>query len=198
MIKKPVKSCIGESCNSCDIRHEITCHFRLGELFRFYLIVLPTFIIGGIGIYNYHFVFLIIWLAILGLFFLNLEIRILCTHCPHYYDSSGTLRCWANYGAPKLWKYRAGPMNIFEKFTLILGFTIVWGYPVIFISLNRNWMLLIGYIFSVILFFTLLRQHNCARCFNFSCPLNRVKNKIREEFFTKNPLIYYAWKRYRK
>ncbi|GAJ20475.1 unnamed protein product, partial [marine sediment metagenome] len=25
-----------------------------------------------------------------------------------------TLKCWANYGSPKLWKYRPGPMSLNE------------------------------------------------------------------------------------
>ena len=31
-----------------------------------------------------------------------------------------TLKCWANYGSPKLWKYRPGPMSLAEKTVFIL------------------------------------------------------------------------------
>ncbi len=189
MNERPINTCSNETCNNCDIHSKITCHFNLGQLIRFYLIVLPSFIIGGIGIYNYSTTILLIWLSIIGLFFLLIEIRVLCTHCPHYNESTDSLRCWANYGAPKLWKFRPVPMNIFEKAILILGFIVVWGYPILFISLIEKWILLSGYFFSVVFFFTLLKQWNCKRCMNLSCPLNGVDSEIKEEFFKNNPLI---------
>lgn len=182
MYKKPIHTCLKVNCSTCIINSKLNCHFNFGQLLRFYLIVLPSFIISGIGIYNYSITGLVIWLAIIGLFFQIIEIRVLCTHCPHYAELSYSLRCWANYGALKLWKYIPGPMNFPEKTILILGFIVVWGYPIIFIALLENWILLIANIFSVIIFFTLLRQYNCKKCINFSCPLNIVDIEIREEF----------------
>ena len=189
-----MNTCLKDTCNNCNINGKINCHFNPGQLLLFYLIVAPTFIIGGIGIYTFSFTALVIWIIIIGLFFLVMEIRILCSHCPHYSESSNILRCWANYGVPKLWKYRPGPMNLTEKITLIIGFIIIWGYPVIFIFLIEKWILLIVYIFSIVLFFTMLRLNNCKRCMNFSCPLNNVDNNIREDFLFNNPLINDSWK----
>ena len=191
---KSINTCAKEFCDNCDIHSNISCHFSFRQLLRFYAIVLPSFILGGIGIYNYDISSLIIWILIIGLFFLIIEIRVLCTQCPHYKESSDTLRCWANYGAPKIWRYRPGPMNMIEKITLILGFITIWGYPIIFITLIKNWVLFGGYIFSVILFFWLLRKFNCKKCMNLSCPLNCVDIQIREKFLTSNPLIYDSWK----
>lgn len=194
MIEKPIPTCSKGSCNDCDIHSRIACHFTRGQLFRFYLFVLPSFIIGGTGIYYVSMTGFIAWLTITGLFFLLIEIRVLCTHCPHYNESTDSLRCWANYGVPKLWKYRPGPMNGFEKAILVSGFIIVWGFPVAFISLTEHWILLGGYFFSVVLFFILLRQYQCKKCMNFSCPMNAVDNEIRKEFLNNNPLIRDSWK----
>ena len=44
-------------------------------------------------------------------FFGFIETRVLCSHCPHYAEEGASLRCWANYGSPKLFKYRPGPMS---------------------------------------------------------------------------------------
>ncbi len=38
------------------------------------------------------------------------------------------LKGWANYGMPKLWKYRPGPMTFWEKVIFCTGFGLVWGY----------------------------------------------------------------------
>jgi hypothetical protein len=185
MTNKPINTCLKESCNNCKIISKLNCYFNYGQLLRFYLIVLPSFIIGAIIIIRYAFLDLFFWLIIIAIFFLIVEIRVLCTHCPHYSKSSGTLRCWANFGAPTLWKERLGLMNNFERSILILGFIIVWGYPIIFASKIKDWLLLSIYILSVILFFTLLRKIFCKKCLNFFCPLNIVSTEIIDEFYNK-------------
>ena len=186
MNDKPLNTCSKETCNDCDIHSKITCHFNPGQILRFYLIFSPPFITGSIGIHNYSSDFFIIWVMMTGLFFLLAGIRVLCTHCPHYNEPSAILKCWVNYGIPKLWKYRPVPMNILEKAILISGFIIIWCYPVIFISLTGKWILLSGYIFSVALFFILLNLFQCRRCINISCPFNRVSSKVKEEFIRNN------------
>jgi hypothetical protein len=189
MIDKPISTCSIESCNSCSIHSRITCHLGLPQLLRFYITVLPSFVIGGIVIYNYSVNSFIGWVTGIGLFFLVIGIRVLCTHCPHYNESSHIMRCWANYGVPKFWRYRPRPMNIFEKAILICGFVFIWGYPVVFISIIKSWIYLGGYVFSVTLFFTLMYLFNCRKCINFSCPLNRVNSKVKEEFLKNNRLF---------
>jgi len=164
-------------------------------LLKFYLISLPPFVIGGIFLYRYQVAVFLIWMLIVGLFFLIIEIRVLCSHCPHYERSAFFLSCQANYGAPKLWKYRPGHLNIFEKFILISGFIVVWGYPIFFLLLLKNWAVTALYTLSVIAFFTILRAKNCNLCINFSCPLNTVDTETKTEFFKNNPEIQKHWKK---
>jgi hypothetical protein len=52
-----------------------------------------------------------------------LEIRVMCSHCPHYAEAGRLLKCWANYGSPKLWAYRPGPMCRMETLHLEHGRT---------------------------------------------------------------------------
>jgi len=189
MIEKPINTCSKKSCNNCEIYFKITCHFKILQLLRFYAIASPSFILGGIGLYNYSLISFVIWFLIIGLFFLFIGIRVLCTHCPHYSESSYFLRCWVNYGLPKLWNYRPWPMSILEKIILISGFSIIWSYPVIFMLFEKKWVLLIGYIFFVFLFLILLRKLYCKKCINLSCPMNDVDCIIKEEFLKNNPLI---------
>jgi len=189
MVDKPISTCSKESCSNCSINNKISCHLSLPQLLRFYVTVLPSFLIGGTVIYNYSIGGFVGWVTGIGLFFLIIGIRVLCTHCPHYNESSHIMRCWANYGVPKFWRYRPQPMNLPEKALFICGFIFTWGYPVIFISLTRNWILLGGYLFSVALFFTLMYQFNCRKCVNLSCPLNKVDIEVKEEFLRNNPRI---------
>ena len=190
----PVNTYSAKTCDNCALHSGINCHFTIGQLIRFYLIVLPSFILGGTGIYQYSSIFLVMWLAILGLFFFVIEIHVLCTHCPHYAEPDYTLRCWANYGAPKPWKFRPGPMNGYEKAIQLSGFAVVWGYPVPFMISNTNWYLLIGYVCSVLFFFISLKRLYCKICMNLSCPLNGVKPEIKRKILEKNPVIRDSWK----
>ena len=189
MKDKPLNTCSQESCRSCSIRYELTCHLTLLKLLRFWFFVLPSLLIGGIIIYNHSINSFISWGLIIGLFFLLFGIRVLCTHCPHYNKPSRILRCWANYGVPKFWKYRPQPMNFTEKAILISGFSLVFGYPILFIPLIQSWIVLFIYLLSVAFFFVFMSRYNCSKCINFSCPFNRVNDKVREEFLKYNTSI---------
>ncbi len=187
------KTCSIDSCNNCNIQAKVNCKFNPAQLLKFYVISLPSFILAGIFLYSYQITAFKMWLLIIGLFFLVVEIRVLCSHCPHYEKSSFFLNCWANYGAPKLWKYRPGPMNMLEKFILILGFIIVWGYPIIYIILLKNWLILVFYLILTAMFFIVLHTKNCVQFINLSCPLNSVDPETKKKFLKNNPEIQKYW-----
>jgi hypothetical protein len=174
---KPMKVCKGKECSACDSRNNLHCHFTGKDLMYFYLIVLPSFLLGGAGIFNVSAWGLIPWLIIIVGFFGFVEIRVLCSHCPHYAEDGKTLKCGANYGSPKLWKYRPEPMSFWEKFTLFAGFGLVWGFPVVFMLFKLQVFTLIVYALTTAGFFTTLRTFLCSQCINFACPLNTVKNR---------------------
>ncbi|CAB1058970.1 hypothetical protein D1BOALGB6SA_3728 [Olavius sp. associated proteobacterium Delta 1] len=103
------------------------------------------------------------------------------------------MKCWANYGIIKMFRYRPGPMTFLEKAIFLFGFTIIWGYPLSFFFIGSQWFLLMVYISTVIAFFMTLKTFLCSRCINFACPLNCVEIKAKKEFFKLNPKIADAW-----
>jgi hypothetical protein len=120
----------------------------------------------------------------------------MCSHCPHYAETeTKTLKCWANYGSPKLWKYRPGPMSITEKIVFILGGLLIAIYPLFLIILSQNYPILIVYLILTVVCFYYMRTYMCNHCINFACPANRVDKKIRDNFFDYNPQIRDAWKK---
>ncbi len=167
----------------------------MSQLAGRYLICLPSFIVGGIALNTTSTGAFYIWLAIIGLFFGVIEIRVLCAHCPHYEKSGFFLTCWANYGMPKLWKYRPVPMNNIEKTILLAGFAIVWGFPAVFIFLFNSMGTFALYMALVALFFITLSQKNCTKCVNLSCPLNRVDDTTKTAFLRNNPQILKLWEK---
>ena len=178
------------TCSKCSnagprLSSKIKTELRFGHLFKFFLIVLPSFIIAGVGVYNFSIDCLIIWLALIGLFYSITEVRVLRSGNLYYGKSSVILCCWTNCATPKLLKYCLGKKNKIEKSILISGFAIVWVYPLVFIYLQHNGIFLLVYLVSVGLFLILLRINNCKKCLDFSCSLHKANNFIRDDFFNK-------------
>ena len=191
---KPIATCAAETCNSCKVGSALHCHFTLRDLIYFLVIVSPSFLLGGAGIYHVSGWMLIPWLILIIAYFGFVEIRVMCSHCPHYAEEGSSLKCWANYGSPKIWKYRPGPMTMLEKVVFFAGLAVVWGYPLIFLIAKFQVFLLIVYLLTVAGFFVTLRTFLCSQCMNFACPLNTVENEVRSGFFERNPEVAKAWR----
>lgn len=190
---KPIATCDSDNCDDCVVESSIHCHFKARDLIHFLVIAFPGFLLGGAGIYQMSGWSLALWIALIVGFFGFVEIRVMCSHCPHYAEPGKSLKCWANYGSPKLWKYRPGPMSFREKFTFLSGFAIIWGYPLIFLFSGNQWFLFLVYTLTVSGFFMTLKMFFCTRCMNFACPLNSVEEGARRIFFGKNPEVGRAW-----
>ena len=115
MDSKPLATCICQTCDNCLVRATLHCHFSIRDLLHFLMTAFPSFLLGGVGIYRFEPRLLVPWLVIIFCFFGVAEIRVMCSHCPHYAEPGRTLSCWANYGSPKLWSYRPGPTARTEK-----------------------------------------------------------------------------------
>jgi hypothetical protein len=176
------------------VANSIHCHFRPADLIHFYLICVPVFLVGGAGALAVGLVPLLIWIGIVISFFGFIEIRVMCSHCPHYAEEGSSLRCWANYGSPKLWKYRPGPMSTVEMVVFFTGLLAVFGYPLGFLVAGGLWFLLALYLLLTAAFAVTLKRSLCSRCMNFACPLNGVPQNVRVLFWERNPRVGTAWK----
>ncbi|HDR06775.1 MAG TPA: hypothetical protein ENN88_03995 [Candidatus Coatesbacteria bacterium] len=148
--------------------------------------------------------------AFMVFFFPVFEIRILCSHCPFYAGEGFMLRCPANHGAPRLWRYRPGPMRVWEKAALLAGFAVFGGAPLATGTYNIIITAGAGYgaitlaamsglaaatLFVGFSLYVLLRGHVCPRCVNFSCPLNLTPETLKREYLRLNPEMQAAWER---
>ncbi len=186
--EKPLATCVAESCAGCPAGEELHCHFKLRDLGQFMLLSAPSFLLGGAGIYHISGWMLALWLLLIVGYFGFLEIRVMCSHCPHYAEPGRTLKCWANYGAMKLWRPRAGPMSAVEKFLFLAGLITVFVYPLVFILLGGQWFLLIVYVVVLAVYYMTVRMFFCTQCMNFACPLNLVAEGTRAQFRERNPV----------
>jgi membrane protease YdiL (CAAX protease family) len=155
------------------------------------MVAIPAFLglfLAGFG------VFLIIWLVYTVLFLQLWENKILCSHCPHYGKDGRTLRCHANYGLFKLWKYNPAPMSRSEQMQFIIGVSIFIGYPFPFLIWGQQWLLLTFTSLGAVGLATILFGWLCLRCVNFSCPFNRVPKNAVDDFLKQHLEMKKAWK----
>jgi hypothetical protein len=191
--RRPLTTCTAQNCDDCPVNKDVHCHFHGRDLAAFLLVFLPSFVVGGTGVFRINPWWLVPWLVIVFGYFGFVEIRVMCSHCPHYAEPGKSLQCWANYGSPRLWKYRPGPMSVAEKIVFEAGLVLVFGYPLVFLLLGAQWLLLVIYFLTGASFVATLRRSYCSQCMNFACPLNIVDEKVRTAFFQRNPRVAQAW-----
>jgi len=183
-------------CINCTLPELLICRFDRGALVRFFISFMTFGIpaILGIILGGYGW-FLVGWFVFWVIFFEFWEIRILCSHCPFYAEEGKTLRCIANYGSYKAWKYHPEPMNKSEKAQLLIGFAFLGGYPIFFLILGMQWIFLVLALIGLAFFFIRLLITTCPKCVNFSCPLNRVPKNVVDAYLKKNTVMREAWEK---
>lgn len=185
---KPLSTCTSDNCSGCPLQEQLQCHFGALQLLRFFAIAFPPFILGGVGITRINPWMLVPWIGIAIAYFGFIEIRVMCSHCPHYAEpGSKTLQCWANYGSPKLWKYRPGPMSRGENAVFFAGLILIAGYPTAFMVYGQQWLLFGFFCAAAVWMAGLMGRLMCSRCMNFACPFNGVAQNVREMFSARNP-----------
>jgi hypothetical protein len=197
-------------CDGCGLRDKLHCRWDAAVLGRFLIPASAFSLIAilGVGLASYvtgEWGILAAYLAFFVVFFLVVEIRVLCSHCPYYAREGSFLRCLANYGAPRLWRYRPGPLSAAERIALLIGFAVFGGYPLVAqvygicrltgsgtgasATLPAAIIITVATLVALVVFAAVLTLYFCPRCINFSCPLNRVPSAVREEYRAKNPVL---------
>lgn len=190
----PLSTCTEASCRDCALATRLSCHFNGRQLGLFLALVAPLFLAAGWTIYDFRPLLLVPWGAFILAYFGLIEIRVLCSHCPHYAEpTTKTLKCWANYGSPKLWRYRPGPLSTPERSVFYLGLALIFASPLFILLVEGHLALLLGYGALLAAWKLALGAFFCSHCMNFACPFNPVDEPTRRAFFAKNPRAGEAW-----
>jgi len=219
--KNPYNTCTWDDkadCPNCDIHGKLVCKWDKKILKGFHGISWPpilTSLIGMVVVGNLTGTWWLLYSFIIYFFLMFgfLEIRFLCSHCPYYAEEGKILHCLANHGSLKLWKYRPGPLNRFEKFmmyfliaTIFFVFPLsVMGYGIAYLSMNYaeyGLIALLGLIgitvanfIASLSFYISVKTFFCLNCVNFSCPLNTVPKPIIDGYLKKNDVMRKAWEK---
>ena len=206
----------GAECSGCDLRFELGCRVDKRAFQFFAVSQTPNLVTAVFGLVLVGVITRTWWpLIVFGaactvLWALGLETRVLCSHCPFWAEESKTLHCLALTGSPKIWRYRPGPLAAWEKTTFLafLSFLLIFppmveGYAIWTLAVNsavfgRLALLgMVGVTLATILtgaqFFYILKSRFCARCVNFSCPLNGVPRARVDAYLARNPVMREAW-----
>lgn len=191
---KPLSTCRENSCVDCNMNGRVFCHFTPKKLLVFLSLGIPLMVLCGICAFRFSAWVFAAWTLFVLSYFSVFEIRALCSHCPHYAEPElRSLKCWANYGSPKLWKYRPGPLKAWEKLVFIGGACLIFLFPIVAVAIKGFYLLAAVSALLFIVFLFVMRWNYCLRCMNFVCPFNCVPNEVRRCFFSHNPTIAKAW-----
>ena len=184
----------GSECADCQGATYLMCRFDARDLVFFLAGFLPFGITAVAGMIQGGFGwFLLGGLAYSVFFFFVWEARVLCSHCPYWALEDRVLRCHANYGVIKIWRYRPGPMSRAEQFQFIVGALLFVVYPLVFMLAGRQYLLILIALASVGSAGLSLWRNGCSRCVNFSCPANNVPKEVVDSYLRQNPVMREAW-----
>ena len=128
-----------------------------------------------------------VYLIISMLFFAGgIEWYVLCRHCPcyehsgHEHGNENRFYCLANWGSPKLFKYKPGHISRAAQATFLVftGFFLL--FPILYF-LDR-WEFVLFQLVMALSFIVSLRHWGCSQCPNFGCILNCVPEEKKEQF----------------
>ena len=191
-------------CEHCTINGKLMCSFKIKDTIYFVAPVLSVWVTWILGLFYGFFsgninlplliVFSVGYIGYLIVFFQFWENKILCSHCPYYaFEEDKCVKCYANYGIHKVWKYNPAPMSNSEKIQFLISITLFAIFPpILFIITELYLFFLISLVLSLI---WLISMHflSCSKCPNFSCPLNNVSKEIVDEYFKRNSVMRKAW-----
>ncbi len=192
--KTTAAACSRQDCEGCEIQGKLLCIHTPKDLIDFFVLfigwVIPFLagmIIGGFWIS------LAVWVGLAVLFFGYIEALVLCRHCPHYAEKGFLLRCHANWGLPKIPKFNPRPLNFWEKVIWLFYVAVLFLYYIPFFIMSQQWLLLVITTTALFVAVWTLQRTQCSRCYNLSCPINRVPDDVKKAFFKNYPVFCDAW-----
>ena len=194
--KTTAAACSRQTCEGCEIQGKLLCIHTTRDLVDFVVLAVGPIIpfLAGMIIGRFW-IGLAVWFGLAVLFFGYVEALILCRHCPHYAEEGFLLRCHANAGLPKIPKFDPRPVSKIEKGVwLAYGAALCLWYVPFFVA-SQQWLLLGLTTWASFAAAWTVQRTQCTRCYNLSCPVNRVPEAVQEVFFENYPEFAKAWGR---
>jgi hypothetical protein len=193
-IKTSAAACSRQTCEGCEIQGKLMCVHTPRDLMDFWVIFMSYAIPFFAGmIIGKFWLGLAAWFGLAALFFGYVEALVLCRHCPHYAEEGFTLKCHANWGLPKLPGFDPRPLSKIEQVGWLVYVAVLFLWYVPFFVVSQQWFLLGLTTWATFAASWTLQRTKCTRCYNLSCPINRVPQDVRRVFFKNYPEFAEAW-----
>jgi hypothetical protein len=75
----------------------------------------------------------------------------------------------------------------------LLYAAVLFLYYVPFFVVSQQWLLLVWGSWALVTWVWILQRTQCTRCYNLSCPVNRVPEEVRKGFFLNYTQFAKAW-----
>jgi len=192
------------SCENCSVNGKLMCSFNVKDTIYFVVPVLSVWVTWILGLISGFFsgkinlplliVFSVGYIGYLIVFFQFWENKILCSHCPYYaFEEDKYVKCYANYGIYKAWKYNPAPMSSSEKIQFLISIALFSIIPLILFIITELYLFFwISLVLSLIWFIS-MHFLSCSKCPNFSCPLNNVSKEVVDAYLKHNSIMRKAW-----
>ena len=192
--KTTAAACSRQTCEGCEIEGKLLCIHTKSDLLDFGVLFIAYAIPFSAGmIIGEFWLGLAIWIGLVVLFFGYVEALVLCRHCPHYAQEGFLLECHANSGLPKIPKFDPRPLNSAEKVIWLAYVAVLFLWFIPFFIASQQWLLLSITAATLIAWGWTVQRTQCTRCYNLSCPANRVPEDVQQGFFENYPLFAQAW-----
>jgi hypothetical protein len=205
-------------CSTCGLTTEIFCKPDVNKVIVSHLlegsfILMAIFGTGLTSLLLGNIWPLLVFAIFSALFFLVIQPRITCSHCPYYAEDRFFLHCTENHFSPKIWRYHPEPIAWWEKIGTAIGFAFLGAYPLFVESYGIYviWMnqpdtvslfgvigVFIGTLLTLVLFYVVFFLLYCPHCVNFSCVFNKVPDEHVQRYLKRNPVMQQAWERQNK
>lgn len=103
------------------------------------------------------------------------------------------LKCHANYGVLKFFKYKPGQSSKLEKTVFIISALIFLGYPLILILIGQEYLIFAICAVTLFSFIYTAKKSICTKCINFSCPMNSVDEQTKKQYLDQNDRMREAY-----
>jgi len=200
-------------CEQCLNKGEIFCKpdnnkVIVSHLLEFSFLFMAVFGVFITSLLLDNWWLVVVYILFIPLFFLVIQSRITCSHCPYYAEQRRVLHCTENHFTPKLWRYHPEPIVLWEKIGTVLGFGFLGSFPIL-VELYGIWVFLqrsvemvsflgyfgifLGTLFTLGVFYLTFFFLYCPHCVNFSCIFNKVPKEFVNEYLKRNPTMKKAW-----
>lgn len=164
---------------------ELKTRHRFGGCVYWNLFILIPLITACIGIARRSIFWMVVYILLSIVVFFVAVYKFFCTHCPHYIEGSGSVRCMFFWGIPKHFKPRPGPYSMPELFVTAVCLLVWVVFPLYWLYLYPGFLAI--YVVSLAVLISTLGRYECGRCIHFDCPGNKVPEDVKRRYLEKSP-----------